>query len=229
MARSGESIQDLISRDRKYVLGSMSEQLNLVVAPGDIVASLCWFLQQLPGSLHAGVATSLWLVDLSCLVANHQKRIIYALMRHCVFVVSSCQPPCLCRQVELTDAFDDAPKAAAPSTAAAVAGSEVTSSSSASSSPSSRPRQQGPKTRKQRQADMAQAADAARSGASKSSTSTQVTYKRCKDAIDAGLAAFQARDYMGAIDLFNMALELPGNGMLASFYHGLFAYLSWAM
>lgn len=36
--------------------------------------------------------------------------------------------------------------------------------------------------------------------------------KRCKEAIDAGLAAFQQRQFQAAIDLFNLALELPGNG-----------------
>eukprot|EP00775_Hariotina_reticulata_P003889 gene3890-4144_t len=37
-------------------------------------------------------------------------------------------------------------------------------------------------------------------------------FKKCKDAIDAGLEAFQRKDYLAAIDLFNTALELPGNG-----------------
>ncbi|GBF96643.1 hypothetical protein Rsub_09276 [Raphidocelis subcapitata] len=36
--------------------------------------------------------------------------------------------------------------------------------------------------------------------------------KRCKDAIDAGLALFQQQQYQAAIDSFNLALELPGNG-----------------
>ncbi len=36
--------------------------------------------------------------------------------------------------------------------------------------------------------------------------------KRCKDAIDAGLALFSAGDYQAAADMFNDALELPGNG-----------------
>lgn len=36
--------------------------------------------------------------------------------------------------------------------------------------------------------------------------------KRCKDAIDAGLKLFQKGNYQAAIDSFNLALELPGNG-----------------
>ncbi|KAI8474785.1 MAG: hypothetical protein J3K34DRAFT_109787 [Monoraphidium minutum] len=36
--------------------------------------------------------------------------------------------------------------------------------------------------------------------------------KRCKEAIDAGLALFQQQQYQAAIDSFNLALELPGNG-----------------
>jgi tetratricopeptide (TPR) repeat protein len=35
---------------------------------------------------------------------------------------------------------------------------------------------------------------------------------RCKEAIDEGLAKFAAKDFQAAIDLFNLALELPGNG-----------------
>jgi hypothetical protein len=37
-------------------------------------------------------------------------------------------------------------------------------------------------------------------------------FKKCKDAISAGLESFQKKDYLAAIDLFNTALELPGNG-----------------
>jgi len=36
--------------------------------------------------------------------------------------------------------------------------------------------------------------------------------QKCKEAIDKGLERFQAKDLQGAIDLFNLALELPGNG-----------------
>jgi hypothetical protein len=36
--------------------------------------------------------------------------------------------------------------------------------------------------------------------------------KRCKQAIDAGLELFQQAKYQDAINMFNMALELPGNG-----------------
>lgn len=36
--------------------------------------------------------------------------------------------------------------------------------------------------------------------------------RRCKDAIDAGLELFAQREYQRAIDSFNLALELPGNG-----------------
>ena len=36
--------------------------------------------------------------------------------------------------------------------------------------------------------------------------------KRCKDAIDAGLVLFKARKFQDAIAMFNVALELPGNG-----------------
>ncbi len=36
--------------------------------------------------------------------------------------------------------------------------------------------------------------------------------RRCKQAIDAGLALFQQDKFQEAIDMFNLALELPGNG-----------------
>lgn len=36
--------------------------------------------------------------------------------------------------------------------------------------------------------------------------------KRCKEAIDKGLELFQAKQYQQAVDMFNLALELPGNG-----------------
>ena len=36
--------------------------------------------------------------------------------------------------------------------------------------------------------------------------------RRCKEAIDKGLACFGSKQYQEAIDLFNLALELPGNG-----------------
>jgi hypothetical protein len=37
----------------------------------------------------------------------------------------------------------------------------------------------------------------------------------CCKAIDAGLEAFAAKQFSEAIDLFNLALELPGNGEAA--------------
>ena len=37
-------------------------------------------------------------------------------------------------------------------------------------------------------------------------------FKKCKEAIDAGLEKFQSKDYAAAIELFSLALELPGNG-----------------
>eukprot|EP00879_Flechtneria_rotunda_P015356 GHRR01016053.1.p1 GENE.GHRR01016053.1~~GHRR01016053.1.p1 ORF type:complete len:179 (+),score=64.13 GHRR01016053.1:30-539(+) len=58
---------------------------------------------------------------------------------------------------------------------------------------------------------MAKAADAQATTSSSSSASVQPEYKRCKEAIDAGLEAFRGKDYQGAIQLFNLALELPGN------------------
>jgi len=36
--------------------------------------------------------------------------------------------------------------------------------------------------------------------------------KNCKQAIDKGLELFQAKKFQEAIDMFNVALELPGNG-----------------
>eukprot|EP00798_Chlamydomonas_sp_ICE-L_P021113 gene21113-28002_t len=36
--------------------------------------------------------------------------------------------------------------------------------------------------------------------------------KRCKEAIDKGLDLFEAKQYQEAIGMFNLALELPGNG-----------------
>eukprot|EP00878_Enallax_costatus_P005241 GHUV01005508.1.p1 GENE.GHUV01005508.1~~GHUV01005508.1.p1 ORF type:complete len:286 (+),score=95.50 GHUV01005508.1:161-1018(+) len=130
------------------------------------------------------------------------------------------------KQVDITDAFDDTPQAPSspPATTATTTTADAPSTSSPaaasnstrSSSSSSRPRQQrGPKTRRQRQADIAQAADAAdeaSSSGSKGGVSSQARFKKCKDAIDAGLEAFQAKKYVGAIELFNLALELPGNG-----------------
>lgn len=140
---------------------------------------------------------------------------------HCF--IYSLLPECH-REIDITDAFDDEPKS---TTSPALAAADIsvpeaaaaTPSTSTTATPSPAPtsassritrQQRGPKTRKQRQADMAQAADAASS--SKSAESSQPRFKRCKDAIDAGLEAFQGKDYKGAIDLFNMALELPGNG-----------------
>jgi tetratricopeptide (TPR) repeat protein len=127
------------------------------------------------------------------------------------------------KEVELTTAFDE-PTASSIGAAVGIAGptaaaeAPATTSTSAATAPSHssnssrNPRQQrGPKTRRQRQADMAQAAETADSSNS-SSVSTQPRFKRCKDAIDAGLEAFQAKDFRAAIDLFNLALELPGNG-----------------
>jgi hypothetical protein len=36
--------------------------------------------------------------------------------------------------------------------------------------------------------------------------------KNCKQAIDRGLQLFQEKKFQEAVDLFNLALELPGNG-----------------
>ena len=36
--------------------------------------------------------------------------------------------------------------------------------------------------------------------------------KSCKQAIDKGLELFQDKKFQEAIDMFNVALELPGNG-----------------
>ncbi|KAF6261453.1 hypothetical protein COO60DRAFT_1501236 [Scenedesmus sp. NREL 46B-D3] len=121
------------------------------------------------------------------------------------------------KEVELTDAFEDAP--AAPSAAdtqtssSSTATAEAPSSSATTSTRSSSRRRTaaGFKSRKQRQADMAQAADAG-GAPSSSSKAPEPEFKRCKQAIDAGLEAFQAKQYSQAIDLFNLALELPGNG-----------------
>lgn len=113
------------------------------------------------------------------------------------------------KEIEITNAFEEAPPAApvAAAAAAPAAAEASTSSSSASSkrkARSSSSRREGPKSREQRQADMAAAADA--------DTTASRQFKRCKEAIDAGLLAFQSKDFEGAIDLFNLALELPGNG-----------------
>jgi len=59
------------------------------------------------------------------------------------------------------------------------------------------------KSRKQRQKDMAAAA-----GIKDDSNRP----KKCKEAIDQGLQLFQEKQYQAAIDMFNLALELPGNG-----------------
>jgi hypothetical protein len=40
------------------------------------------------------------------------------------------------------------------------------------------------------------------------------TPKRCRDAIEAGIAKMQAKDYQGALDLFQLSLELPGAGVM---------------
>lgn len=39
-------------------------------------------------------------------------------------------------------------------------------------------------------------------------------YARCRQAIDAGLDKYQSGDYNGALELFQLALELPGNGFM---------------
>eukprot|EP00199_Chlamydomonas_sp_CCMP681_P005391 CAMPEP_0119108550 /NCGR_PEP_ID=MMETSP1180-20130426/15055_1 /TAXON_ID=3052 ORGANISM="Chlamydomonas cf sp, Strain CCMP681" /NCGR_SAMPLE_ID=MMETSP1180 /ASSEMBLY_ACC=CAM_ASM_000741 /LENGTH=236 /DNA_ID=CAMNT_0007094175 /DNA_START=123 /DNA_END=830 /DNA_ORIENTATION=+ len=41
---------------------------------------------------------------------------------------------------------------------------------------------------------------------------TDLGPKKSKQAIDAGLALFAVKDYQAAIQMFNLALELPGNG-----------------
>lgn len=131
------------------------------------------------------------------------------------------------RQVELTTAFDETPAAQpeaqaadeAPA-AAAVAGRPSSSTAAGAPTSSSRPgRRQGPKSRRQRQVDMASAADAAAAGGAVTTAAAAAADeqrscgpKRCKEAIDAGLEAFTAQRYGEAIELFNLALELPGNG-----------------
>lgn len=40
------------------------------------------------------------------------------------------------------------------------------------------------------------------------------TPRRCRDAIEAGIAKMQAKDYQGALDLFQLSLELPGAGVM---------------
>ncbi|KAF5831177.1 hypothetical protein DUNSADRAFT_13480 [Dunaliella salina] len=42
--------------------------------------------------------------------------------------------------------------------------------------------------------------------------SVQEGPRKCKEAIDKGLELFQAKDFQGAIAMWNLALELPGNG-----------------
>lgn len=39
-------------------------------------------------------------------------------------------------------------------------------------------------------------------------------FSRCRDAIDAGLAKYNQADYQAALDLFQLALELPGTGLM---------------
>ncbi|GAX77437.1 hypothetical protein CEUSTIGMA_g4882.t1 [Chlamydomonas eustigma] len=58
------------------------------------------------------------------------------------------------------------------------------------------------KSKKQRQAEMAKAA--------KESDPNRPT--NCKQAIDQGLALFNKQLYQEAVDMFNLALELPGQG-----------------
>lgn len=43
-----------------------------------------------------------------------------------------------------------------------------------------------------------------------SATQSGVTYKKCKEALDAGLEAFASKQYSKAVELFSLALELPG-------------------
>lgn len=38
--------------------------------------------------------------------------------------------------------------------------------------------------------------------------------KKCREAIDAGLAAFEQGEYQAALDLFQLSLELPGAGTM---------------
>lgn len=43
-----------------------------------------------------------------------------------------------------------------------------------------------------------------------SATKNAVPYKKCKEALDAGLEAFASKQYSKAVELFSLALELPG-------------------
>lgn len=62
------------------------------------------------------------------------------------------------------------------------------------------------KSRRQRQRDAAEAA-----GISSEPTAAAGP-KKCKEAIDKGLELYGQRQYQEAIAMFNLALELPGNG-----------------
>jgi hypothetical protein len=70
----------------------------------------------------------------------------------------------------------------------------------------------GPTTKKRKQGGGRRAAEKAASDAADASSTSPSGPRRCKEAIDAGLAAFSSGDPDAAIALFNLALELPGNG-----------------
>jgi len=89
-------------------------------------------------------------------------------------------------------------------------GSEASSQPSTSGSEgTTKATARGPKSRRQRMQRIAQAADATGGDTPKAKDSGP---RRCKEAIDQGLACFGSKQYQEAIDLFNLALELPGNG-----------------
>ena len=95
----------------------------------------------------------------------------------------------------------------APAPAAAVAAEPAEAAAAEEEAPASKGGGRGGrggrlKSRQQRRRDMAATEDSA-SGRGP---------RRCKDAIDAGLALFSGGDYAGAIESFSLALELPGNG-----------------
>lgn len=52
-----------------------------------------------------------------------------------------------------------------------------------------------------------------------SGTQSAVTYKKCKEALDAGLEAFASKQYSKAVELFSLALELPGELGTPGFCH----------
>lgn len=68
------------------------------------------------------------------------------------------------------------------------------------------------KSRRQRRDALVASSDQAGSAAAAAIAQDPNRPKRCKDAIDAGLILFKERKYQDAVAMFNVALELPGNG-----------------